>query len=144
MPKTLEKIERFLAKHHLLSLATSAENVPQSASLFYAYDAEKVSFIVASDIKTEHIRNVLLNDIVSGTVALETDEVGKIEGIQFKARMYRLTHKEGALYFKAYPYAKVMNPELWRIELQHIKLTDNRLGFGTKLLWQRENRPELE
>lgn len=144
MPKTLEKIERFLAKHHLLSLATSAGNVPQSASLFYAYDSEQVAFIVASDTKTEHIHNVLLNDIVSGTVALETDEVGKIEGIQFKARMYRVTHKEGTLYFKAYPFAKVMNPELWRIELQHIKLTDNRLGFGTKLLWQREKTTELE
>ncbi len=144
MPKTLEKIERFLAKHHLLSLATSADNVPQSASLFYAYDADKVAFIVASETKTEHIRNVLLNDTVSGTVALETDEVGKIEGIQFKARMYRVTHKEGALYFKTYPFAKVMNPELWCIELWNMKLTDNRLGFGTKLFWQRENAKELE
>ncbi len=144
MPKTLEKIERFLAKHHLLSLATSADNVPQSASLFYAYESEKVAFIVASDPKTEHIHNVLRNDIVSGTVALETDEVGKIEGIQFKAKMYSLSHKEGALYFKVYPFAKAMNPELWRIELLRIKLTDNRLGFGTKLLWQRENRQELE
>ncbi len=144
MPDTLEKINVFLAKHHLLSLATSADNVPQSASLFYAYDAEKVTFVVASDTKTEHIKNVLDNKTVSGTVALETDEVGKIEGIQFRATMKAISQKEGHLYFKAYPFAKVMNPQLWAIELEDIKLTDNRLGFGKKLHWQRENGGELE
>ncbi len=144
MPKTLEKIARFLAKHHLLSLATSADNVPQSASLFYAYDVQNVLFIVASDTKTEHIQNVMLNEKVSGTVALETDEVGKIEGIQFKAKMRMMTDQEGALYFKVFPFAKVMKPQLWAIELEQIKLTDNRLGFGKKLYWQRENGEELE
>ncbi len=144
MPKTLEKVEAFLSKHHLLSLATSAGNVPQSASLFYAYDAEKVTFVVASDTKTEHIQNVLANDNVSGTVALETDEVGKIEGIQFRAKMKMITHKEGELYFREFPFAKVMNPQLWSIALEEIKLTDNRLGFGKKLYWQRENAEELE
>lgn len=144
MPKTLEKVEAFLSKHHLLSLATSAGNVPQSASLFYAYDAEKVTFVVASDTKTEHIQNVLANDNVSGTVALETDEVGKIEGIQFRAKMKMITHKEGELYFRKFPFAKVMNPQLWSIALEEIKLTDNRLGFGKKLYWQRENAEELE
>ncbi len=144
MPKTLEKVEVFLSKHHLLSLATSAKNVPQSASLFYTYDVKRVAFIVASDTKTEHIQNVLANDNVSGTVALETDEVGKIEGIQFRAKMQMITHKEGVLYFKAFPFAKVMNPQLWFIELIDIKLTDNRLGFGKKLYWQRENEMEVE
>ena len=144
MPKTLEKIATFLSKHHLLSLATSADNIPQSASLFYAYDSEKIAFVVASDTKTEHIQNVLVNANVSGTVSLETDEIGKIEGIQFKAKMTMITHKEGLLYLKAFPYAKVMNPQLWRVELSDIKLTDNRLGFGKKLYWQRENAKELE
>ena len=144
MPKTLEKVALFLSKHHLLSLATSADNTPQSASLFYAYDSERIAFVVASDTKTEHIQNVLRNENVSGTVALETDEVGKIEGIQFKAKMQMLTHKEGELYFKAFPFAKVMNPQLWSIELEEIKLTDNRLGFGKKLYWQRANNGEVE
>jgi hypothetical protein len=137
MPKTLEKIALFLSKHHLLSLATSAENRPQSASLFYAYDPERVAFVVASETKTEHIQNVLANNRVSGTVALETAEVGKIEGIQFKGTMHALSHKEGAFYFEKFPYARVMKPQLWQIELEQIKLTDNRLGFGKKLYWQR-------
>ena len=138
MPKTLEKVALFLEKHHLLSLATSSENRPHSASLFYAYNPETVSFIVASDTKTEHIQNVLSNPNVSGTVALETDEVGKIQGIQFQAMMEVATKEEGTLYFKTFPYAKVMCPALWTITITMIKMTDNRLGFGKKLYWNRE------
>jgi len=141
MPKTLEKVALFLAKHHLLSLATMKQNRLHSASLFYVYDSETVSFIVASDTKTEHIQNVIANRDVSGTVALETDEVGKIQGIQFTAKMQEATKEEGVLYFKAFAYAKVMRPTLWLITLETIKMTDNRLGFGKKLYW---NRSELE
>jgi len=144
MPDTLEKIEAFLARHHLLSLATVSDNRPQSASLFYAYDAKNAAFIVASDLKTEHIRNVLSNNSVSGTVALETDEVGRIQGIQFRGVMRKITQKEGGLYFQRFPYARVMDPQLWCISMAEIKLTDNRLGFGKKLYWQRENGGELE
>ena len=135
MPKTLEKIETFLAQHHLLSLATAVENRPQSASLFYAYDKENLTFIVASDPKTEHIKNVLKNSAVSGTVALETDEVGKIQGLQFKGEMQEADSSLAAIYFKAFPYAKVMQPKLWSIRVEQMKFTDNRLGFGKKLYW---------
>jgi len=144
MPKTLDKIETFLAQHHLLSLATAAENRPQSASLFYAYDPQNIAFIVASDLKTEHIQNVLNNAAVSGTVALETSEVGKIQGLQFKAEMREADQSETALYFKTFPYAKVMQPKLWSIDIVEMKFTDNRLGFGKKLYWNMADFKELE
>ena len=144
MPKTLEKIELFLAKHHLLSLATCAEDRPQSASLFYAYDDKNIAFIVASDLKTEHIQNALVNTNVSGTVALETDEVGKIQGLQFRAKMSEAGKDAENIYYKAFPYAKVMQPKLWSISLEQLKFTDNRLGFGKKLYWDRADFKEFE
>ena len=129
------KITDFIAKHHLLALATSRENMPQVANLFFAYDEKDIAFIVASDEKTEHIQNVLHNAKVAGSVALETDEVGKIQGLQFKAVMKKIG--KSSLYFQRFPYAKVMRPQLWKIELQEIKYTDNRLGFGKKMNWSR-------
>ncbi len=144
MPKTLEKIALFLAKHHLLSLATCAENRPHSASLFYAYDEKNIAFVVASDFKTEHIKNVILNTNVSGTVALETDEVGKIQGLQFRAKMSEAGEDAEKIYYKAFPYAKVMQPKLWSIRLEQLKFTDNRLGFGKKLYWNRADFKEFE
>ena len=137
MPKTVEKIEAFLAQHHLLSLATAVENRPHSASLFFAYDAENIAFIVASDLKTEHIQNVLHNAEVSGTIALETDAIGKIQGLQFKAKMHEAEKKAEQIYFKAFPYARAMQPKLWSITVEEMKFTDNRLGFGKKLYWEK-------
>lgn len=132
----LDKITLFIREHHILSLATSCDTMPQVATLFYAFDEEDVSFIVASDEKTEHIQNVLKNRNVAGSVALETDEIGKIQGIQFRGKMKKADEKK--LYFKRFPYAKVMNPTLWKIKLDTIKYTDNRLGFGKKLYWSKK------
>ncbi len=137
MKNSLEKIEAFLAEHHLLSLATCSENRPQSASLFYAYDRENIAFIVASDIKTEHIQNALSNAEVSGTIALETDSVGKIQGLQYRAKITEAGEGADIIYFKAFPYATVMKPKLWTITLEEMKFTDNRLGFGKKLYWNK-------
>ena len=138
MKQTLPKIEAFIAKHHVMTLATSRENSPQACNLFYTYLPDTVVFIVASNPSTEHMGNVETNDAVAGTIVLETKTVGKIEGLQFKARMRRAFQEEAAAYFRAFPYAKVMNPVLWAIVPSDMKLTDNRLGFGKKLMWTRD------
>ena len=137
MSQSLEPFEAFLDEHHILSLATCKENIPQCATLFYVYDPLLVSFIVASDTKTEHIQNLLSNENIAGTIALETKTIGKIQGIQFQGIMTLSKNSEDKKrYFKAYPYALAMNPTLWNIKILSMKLTDNRLGFGTKLVWK--------
>jgi uncharacterized protein YhbP (UPF0306 family) len=137
MDTTLQHIETFIGKHHVMTLATSRENVPQACTLFYAYLPETVLFVVASDTATEHMENVAENSRVAGTIVLETREVGRIEGLQIKGEMRRASKAEGNAYLKAFPYAKVMRPTLWVIAPEHLKLTDNRLGFGKKLIWDR-------
>jgi hypothetical protein len=135
---TLEKIERFIDHHHLLTLATQGEAL-WCCSLFYAYDPEEVAFIVASDPQTEHMGNVADHPDVAGTVALETKTVGKIQGIQFAGEMSRsVDRRERELYLQAYPYARIMDPILWRIRIHRCKMTDNTLGFGKKIMWRRE------
>lgn len=136
MPENLEKIIEFLEKHHTLSLATCKDNQLSSCTLFYAYDKQTNAFIVASDTKTEHIQNVLENQNVSGTIHLETDIVGKIQGIQFKAIMSAFKD-ERKVYLKRFPFALALNPTLWSIAIDSLKMTDNRLGFGKKLMWTR-------
>ena len=138
MDTTLQKIELFIAEHHVMTLATSRDNIPQACNLFYAYVSETSSFVVASDETTEHSANVAANAQVAAAIVLETKSVGKIRGVQIKGTMRRAGEREGKAYFEAFPYAKVMNPTLWVIEPHHMKLTDNRLGFGKKLIWTRE------
>ncbi len=139
MNQTLNRIIEFIDKHHLLTLSTSYENQPQSCSAFYVFDEKSVSFVIASDYDTQHIKNVLLNPKIAVVVALETEDIGKIQGIQCKGEMAEV--KEGELkkkYFEKYPYARVMHPTLWSISIHQIKFTNNRLGFGKKLIWKRE------
>ncbi|MEO1937420.1 MAG: pyridoxamine 5'-phosphate oxidase family protein [Sulfurimonas sp.] len=137
MDTTLQKIEAFIDEHHVLTLATAVENDVSACSLFYAYDMEHKSFIVASSEDTEHIQNILKNPKVAGNILLETKEVGKIQGLQFKGELCQLReHRQKLLYFKTFPYALALAPALWEIKVDSFKLTDNRLGFGKKLTWQ--------
>ena len=133
----IKKIEPFIRRHHLLNLATMGERL-WCCSMFYAYDPQSRSFIVASDETTEHMSNVAQNPQVAGTIALETKIVGKIQGIQFIAEMRGCPDALKSLYFEAFPYARVMNPTLWVIRLGEVKMTDNTLGFGKKIIWKRE------
>lgn len=137
MKSDLEKIETFLNKHHVLSLATSTANELSSCSLFYAFDKLKTSFVVASSDDTTHIRHILKNPSVAGTVVLETKTVGKIQGVQFKGEMSILDEKNlESLYFRKFPQAVLMSPKLWVIKVNYFKMTDNTLGFGKKIIWQ--------
>lgn len=132
-----KKIDAFIQKHHLLSLATIGERL-WCCSMFYAYDEDEMVFVVASDETTEHMGNVAQNAHVAGTVALETKTVGKIQGIQFAGVMQKAEKREYEFYFETFPYARIMNPTLWSIRLDEVKMTDNTLGFGKKITWKRE------
>ncbi|QOY51551.1 pyridoxamine 5'-phosphate oxidase family protein [Candidatus Sulfurimonas baltica] len=136
MSSNLDKIDSFLQEHHVLSLATMSENELSACNLFYAFDKEKLSFVVASSDDTTHIKNILKNSSVAGSVVLETKIVGKIQGIQFTGEFVSLDEQAlKNLYFKRFPYALAMNPKLWSIKIKEFKMTDNKLGFGKKIIW---------
>jgi len=141
MNKPDKKITDFIQKHHVLTLATSSENKPYCANCFYVYSTEDNTFIFTSDDDTKHIQDAKKNNYVAGSVVLETSVVGKIQGIQFTGKMFlpegNLKKKTNNLYMKKYPFAKLMNTKLWILEPDFFKLTDNRLGFGKKLIWKK-------
>ncbi|HIC12503.1 MAG TPA: hypothetical protein EYO75_03865 [Sulfurimonas sp.] len=118
-----------------MSLATSTPDELSVCSLFFSYDTNTKSFIVASSEKTLHIQNILLNKNIAGNILLETKNVAEIQGLQFSGEFISLVDKElEELYLKDFPYAKELNPKLWQIKVKHFKLTDNSLGFGKKIV----------
>jgi len=98
-------------------------------------------FIFSSDAETRHIRDFLAcgHSRVSGTIALETKLTGKIRGIQFSGNMKKLEgtelQKAKQEYVERFPVARLIKIVLWGVEPTLLKFTDNRLGFGRKLLW---------
>jgi len=138
-----KRIIQFIKKHHILTLATSNDNKPYCCSCFYVYNEKQNNFLVTSDKDTRHVSEVIKQQCVSGAIALETTMVGKIQGVQFTGTMKEVDEKEfqkeKLAYIKRFPVAAFSNLQLWRIELDFIKFTDNRLGFGKKMIWEKKS-----
>lgn len=133
-----KRIERFISKHHVLTLATATKDgAPYCCNCFFAYDAESAAFIFTTSDETHHGAMMVANDRVAASVVLETRSVGKVQGLQITGRARRAIDGDKMRYIKAFPYAAVADLELWRLEADFMKLTDNTLGFGKKLIWQR-------
>ena len=136
MKDDLQHIEQFIEKHHVMHLATYDEGVVSACSVFYVYDSVSLSFVFASAPTTTHIQHIEYNNQVAATIALETDQVGLIQGLQIQGLSKKLEKSElKRLYFKKYPYALALNPTLWCLHVKQFKLTDNRLGFGKKVYY---------
>jgi len=141
MPEIDKRIIKFLHKHHVLTIATSNNNEPWCANCFYVYLEDENSFVFTTDDDTRHGKEFDKNPFVAGSVVLETGVIGKIQGIQFQG----ITSRPGELllarakraYLIRFPVAALMNTSLWVVSLTYIKMTDNRLGFGKKLVWEK-------
>lgn len=137
-----KRIIEFIREHHILTLAVSNNDIPWCATCFYAYLEEENMFIFTSDEDTRHIKDVRQsgNFRVAGAIALETKMTGKIRGIQFAGLMRELQGEElmksKKAYLKRFPIARMASLELWGLQPEEIKMTDNRLGFGKKLYWK--------
>jgi hypothetical protein len=97
-------------------------------------------FVFTSDNDTKHAQDAIKNPSVAGSVVLETKIIGKIQGVQFKGEMKQPEKSSlpeiKKAYLKRFPFAIFANTNLWILKINYLKLTDNRLGFGKKLIWQ--------
>ena len=135
------RIVKFLRRHHVMTLATCRDNRPWCCQCFYAYVDRLCGLVFMSDATTRHITEAIQQPHVAGSIVLESKIVGKLQGIQLEGI---LTEPDGELlkeiktaYIKRFPFALLMDTQLWFLKLTSMKMTDNRLGFGKKLYWER-------
>lgn len=133
-----KRITDFMARHHVLTLATATKNgVPYCAACFYAYDKSRNLIVFTSDDSTLHAQQMVENSSVAVAINLETRIVGKVQGIQICGTVRRGEEADKSVYIKRFPYAAVAPLNIWVVEPTFMKLTDNTLGFGKKLIWNR-------
>jgi len=100
------------------------------------------SLVFTSDFDTKHIQQASHNIYVAGTIVLETSIIGKIQGVQFQGIISQpqgeLHERAKKAYLKRFPIAMLMETHLWVVDLTYLKMTDNRLGFGKKLIWSKD------
>lgn len=137
-----KRISRFMSKHHVLTLATSSKDgLPYCAACFYAYDTLRNRIIFTTDTTTRHGQMMERNPKVACAVNLETKVVSRVQGIQICGSVVKGDSNDKECYIKRFPYTALAPLNIWAIEPDFMKLTDNTLGFGKKLIW---NRPELQ
>lgn len=136
-----KKIQSFMEGQKNLTFCTAVDNNPYCASCFYAYLPEGNFIVFKSNEKSTHICNALINDNVAGTIIPDLDKTGTIRGIQFVGKFIvptgDLLEQAKKIYYSKYPFAVVVPGDFWTIELVSIKMTDNTLGFGKKLAWEK-------
>ncbi len=139
MNKIDSRIVSFIKEHHVLTIATSIKNAPYCANCFYVYLEKENVFIFTSDIDTKHAQDFFKNKNVAGSIVLETKTISKIQGIQFNGIISKLENEELKIgrkaYMKRFPYAVLMKTTLWAVNINFLKMTHNKLGFGKKLIW---------
>jgi len=133
-----KRIIDFIHEHHVLTLATCTNNEPYCSNMFYTYLDDENVFVFTSEEKTRHINDALQNATVAGSVVLETETVGLIRGLQLQGTLCKpdveLKKKARRTYLRRFPYAILKNTPLWIIRPTFFKFTDNRLGFGKKIV----------
>lgn len=136
-----KKIITFLQENTTFTLATSFNNIPYCAPCFYVFDEAENLLIFKSKIETTHVRQALNNISVAGTILPDKLQMTKICGIQFSGIFIscanEIIENLKKIYYRKYPFALAVAGEIWVIELMKIKFTDNTLGFGKKLYWER-------
>jgi uncharacterized protein YhbP (UPF0306 family) len=125
-----------------MTVATvGADGRPWTAHVFYAWSGGQNLFVFTTDTITRHGSEMEANACVAAGVALETRTVGRVQGLQIEGRVRRAEGEElesaRATYLRRFPYAVLAPLSLWILEPSLLKLTDNTLGFGKKLTWER-------
>lgn len=121
-----------------------ANGFPQCFNCFYAFNSNDGLLHFKSSPSSDHSRLLLQKPQVAGSILPGKLNVLALKGVQFKGIVINasnaLCQNAIADYHKKFPYALAKSGEVWTIQLESIKMTDNSKGFGTKILW---NRSEL-
>ncbi|WP_413735377.1 YhbP family protein [Sodalis sp. RH21] len=147
---SLKAITAYLKKQHVLSMCVGDADSLWCANFFYVFNESSMAFYFLTDHTTRHGTLLAEHQHVAGTVSDQTITISLIKGVQYSGEVSLLAGDEAQvakrLYTSRFPLAKLSVSPIWSLRLDEVKLTNNKLGFGTKLKWLREeaNRPADE
>jgi uncharacterized protein YhbP (UPF0306 family) len=112
-------------------------------SCYYAYDAEHQLLHFKTSEDTLHMQLLAKHPQLAGTILPDKLNKLKVQGIQFTGVLVDPSDNDarqaGKHYHLKHPLAVAMDGKVRTIRINWIKMTDNTLGFGTKLVWDRSH-----
>lgn len=137
-----EKIIDFIKKQTCASICCVDETgKPYCFSCFYAFNSAAGLLYFKSSANSRHAELMKKNPFVAGTIL--PDKLNKIliKGIQFEAIVLDMQQpfvkRTFGIYLAKYPLALAIPGDMWALQINQIKMTDNTLGFGKKSIWER-------
>lgn len=135
-----ERIVEFISGQKVATVCgVDVENNPYCFSCFYAFDKDRQLLYFKSGSSAHHSEILLENPVVAGTINPDKLNQLAIKGIQFTGKVLPATDElcidAASVYHKRFPFALAMPGEVWTIQLEVIKMTDNTLSFGKKIHW---------
>ncbi|HEY1374664.1 MAG TPA: pyridoxamine 5'-phosphate oxidase family protein [Candidatus Binatia bacterium] len=139
----------YMESHNTMTLATSQNESPWAATVFYASDGLKLYFFSAPD--SRHCQNLAANPRVAVTIQEDYHDWRKIKGIQLEghvAAVDSLIEKGKAMtvYARKYPdvmkiftdpgsgslYKAFLKVKFYRVAPEKLFYIDNEQGFGKR------------
>lgn len=138
-----EIIKLFIGEQTCSSICCVDETgQPYCFSCFYAFHADAGLLYFKSSENSRHAGLMKKNPFVAGTILPDKLNKISIKGIQFEATVLDtqqpLVKRSLGIYIKKHPLALAIPGEIWALQINHIKMTDSTLGFGKKIIWERE------
>ncbi|MBM3553936.1 MAG: pyridoxamine 5'-phosphate oxidase [Alphaproteobacteria bacterium] len=144
-PDLRERVDSFLGRHHVMTLATNGHGGIWAAAVFYAYDGQTLHFI--SSPSSRHAADLVKDANVAVTIQRDYDDWPQIMGIQAEGRAFEVP-EEGrararALYVARYPFvgrgsmtgalaAAFAKVRWYSFVPRRLLLIDNARGFGNR------------
>jgi uncharacterized protein YhbP (UPF0306 family) len=137
-----ERIDKYISQQTCANVCcVDDKNNPYCFSCFYSYNAEDGLMYYKSENDTAHSKFLLQNPVIAGTILPDKLNFLQIKGVQFEGKVLSmedpLSQHATTHYYKKHPIALTMPGEIWTIQINHIKFTDNSFVFGEKISWNR-------
>jgi hypothetical protein len=136
----------YLARQHVMTLATSGADGPWAAAVFYAHAGPALYFLSAPS--SRHCRNLALDPRCAATVQQDTGDWAQVKGVQLEGRVAQLEGADEAaarqLYGQKFPLvgalggapaaivAALAKVRWYRLQAERIYYIDNSRGFGQR------------
>jgi uncharacterized protein YhbP (UPF0306 family) len=139
-----QRVQAYLAAHHVATLATGGEDGPWAAAVFYVHEAWALYFLSAPT--SRHSRNIARNPRVSAAIQEDYSDWKEIKGVQLEGIATRLSGDEEervrGLYAAKFPLlrnaadvpgaiaAALKKVGWYRLAPQRAYFIDNSVAFG--------------
>jgi uncharacterized protein YhbP (UPF0306 family) len=138
-------IIEFLEKQTCASICCLDEdNRPWCFSCFFIFNPGEGLLYFKSSPGANHSSMMKKVPLIAGTVLPDKLNKLRTQGIQFEGvvldSMDRLTLGASQYYHKKNPLALAIPGDVWTIQVNRIKMTDSKMGFGKKIAWYRQSR----